>query len=338
MSAQITQEYNQLQATGAIVGDKIPVADTSPAPVASPEPAAPAPTAAAVPAPAATPAPAVPFDKATHGLGKYNNLEELRKGYFNAVNALSPALDELSSLRALQQQAPVNPQQPFVAPTVPAGVPGGSPRVNPAARQPIDFKSDPEFAKLAEDGTVNVDLLVNVIDRIASTRAEEFVSEFDRTRIAPLQQMSEAENYMRAKYPDAANHVVEVGNFVKTNPQIGQAVASLVQAGSPAQAMEYAYTMYMANTGIGLENRMVANAQVAEEERQAARAAAGLPTSPNTGVLAAVPANNTPTAEDIAALNEAAGTGLSDTNAAIVRRRMLLGQMLPPELRTWERR
>jgi hypothetical protein len=334
MAAQINNEFNRLVDQGAITGVEKVSTPTAPAPAVA-APAAVAPTAPAAtpaaPAPAAAPAipaPGVPFDREVHGLGKYNTVEELRKGYYEAVNTLSSTLDKLSSLQ--QQQAVAPP----VA-TVPASVPGGSPRVNPAARNPIDFASDPVLTKFAEESNVPIETVVAAMDRVASLRADQAVD----ARFAPMQAMTDAEAQMRAQYPEAANHVVEVGNFIKANPNIAARVGNLINAGDAFGGMEYAYTMYMAQMGIKQERSMVANAAVAEEERLKARAEAGLPTSPNTGVLAATRAANAPpTVEEINALNQAAGHGLSQDAAAVIRRRALLGSQLPPELRTWEQR
>lgn len=353
MSAQITQEFNQLVDQGAITGvAKIPVAAPAPAaPVpaaaASPAaaaPAAPAPTAAAKVEPPTAPVPDEAFNKETHGLGKYNTLEELRKGYFNAVNTLSTKLDDSVSkdteITSLRQQLAAFGANPLtgIAATVPASVPGGSPRVNPVARNPIDFSADPVLKQLAEESSVSVDLLVQAIDRVATARSEQVSVEVVNAKIDPLQRMTEAETYMRTKYPDSVNHINEVSNFLKTTPDEAIIVAELVQMGKPGKAMEYAFKQYAAHVGLDLTKKMEANAAVAEEERLAARAQAGLPTSPNTGVMAARPSTDAPTREEIQAMNEAAGPGLSQEQAAVIRRRRLLGNLLPESLRTWEQR
>lgn len=352
MSAQITQEFNQLVDQGAITGvAKIPVAGAAapaapvpPAPAASPAAAAPAAAPAAAVVPPTAPAPGEAFNKETHGLGKYNTLEELRKGYFNAVNTLSTKLDdstskdtEIASLRQQLTAFGANPQAGNAA-TVPASVPGGSLRVNPVARNPIDFSTDPVLKQFAEESSVAPELLIQAIDRVATARAEQIAAEVVNAKIDPLQRMTEAETYMRAKYPDSVNHINEVSNFLKTNMDEAVIVAELVQMGKPAKAMEYAFKQYAAHVGLDLTKKMEANAAIAEEERLAARAQAGLPTSPNTGVMAARPSTEAPTREEIQALNEAAGPGLSQDAAATIRRRRLLGSMLPESLRTWEQR
>ncbi len=345
MSAQITREFNTLVDQGAITGvDKIPVAGdpapapTEPVPAAAASPAAattaspaPAPASSASASAAAAPKTEIPFDKETHGLGKYNTLEELRKGVFYTVNALSTTADELSALR--QKLAAVPPDA-----TVPASVPGGSARINPVARNPIDFSADPVLKQFAEESSVPTDLLIQAIDRVATARAEQISAEVVNAKIDPLQRMTEAETHMRTKYPDSVNHINEVSNFLKSTPDEAVIVAKLVQMGEPAKALEYAFKQYAANVGLDLKKKMEANAAVAEEERLVARAQAGLPTSPNTGVMAARPSTEAPTREEIQALNEAAGPGLSQDQAAVIRRRRLLGNMLPESLRTWEQR
>jgi hypothetical protein len=343
MSAQITSEFNTLIDQGAITGiPKIPVAG-APAPVvsapAAASPAAVAPVVAAPVAPAPGPTPAASASSGFEGLveenglilGKYRTVEELRKGVFHTVNALSKTADELSALRTQTAAAP----QPT---TVQADTPGGSPRINPVARNPIDFSTDPVLKQFAEESSVPTDLLIQAIDRVATARAEQISAEVVNAKIDPLQRMTEAETYMRTKYPDSVNHINEVSNFLKTNVDEAVIVAELVQMGKPAKAMEYAFKQYAAQVGLDLTKKMEANAAVAEEERLAARAQAGLPTSPNTGVMAARPSTEAPTREEIQALNEAAGPGLSQDYAAVIRRRRLLGSQLPESLRTWEQR
>jgi len=344
MSAQITNEFNTLIDQGAITGiPKIPVAGASPpaapaTPAAVASPAVVAPVAAPV-APAPGPTPAAPASSGFEGLvdanglilGKYRTVEELRKGYYNTVNTLSSTADELSAFR---QQAAAAPQSG----TVPADTPGGAPRVNPVARNPIDFSADPVLKQFAEESSVPTELLIQAIDRVATARAEQISAEVVNAKIDPLQRMTEAETYMRTKYPDSVNHTAEVANFLKTNQDEAVIVGKLVNMGEPSKAFEYAFKQYAAHVGLDLEKKMVANSAVAEEERLAARAQAGLPTSPNTGVMAARPSTEAPTREEIQALNEAAGPGLSQDMAAVIRRRRLLGSMLPESLRTWEQR
>lgn len=311
-------------------GVPAPVAPPAAAPVPLPMPQA-APQATTAP-PASPAGPSgdqavVPFDKNIHGLGKYSTPEQLKNGYFNAVNALSQATDELVRLR--NQTAAVNPQHA----TLPGSAPGDAARVNPTQRTYDPSQDIAELVRSSEEsGQIDPQMLANTVATIASRVSAEAAKEAIRAEVGPMQAMAEAETYMRTRYPDSVNHAVELENFVKLNPVVGSTVMGMLSAGQYKGAMEYAWSMYTVQNGISVERGMVANSQIAEEERLTARAAAGFSGSPNTGVHAAAqPAP--PTAEEMAALNERAKT---DSGAQVVRRRILLGNYLPPEWRTWE--
>jgi hypothetical protein len=278
----------------------------------------------------------VPSDAAFEGLrdanglifGKYRSVEEAKRGYFNAVNTLSSTTDELVRLR--NQQASGQPAAPA---TLPGSAPGDAPRVNPTQRQ---FDVQAEIDKLVrsseESGQLDPQALMSLVSRVATTAASAAASEAVEAHITPMRAMAEAETYMRTTYPDSVNHAQELGIFVKTDPTVGPTVQALMNAGQYKAAFEYAWNTYTVKNGLAVERGMDANAQIAEEERQKARAAAGFSGSPNTGVHAVVPdPNRRLTAEEIAALNEH-----SKTDQGALRRRVMLGQFLPPEWRTWE--
>lgn len=308
---------------------------TAPAPNAPPAPQytlpqSPAQTPAAPAQPPASPATG-PSDAALEGLrdanglilGKYRTVDELKRGYFNAVNALSATTDEVVRLR--NQPVGVNPQSA----TLPGGAPGDVARVNPAQRAYDPSQDIAELVKSSEEsGQIDPALLAQTVSRIASRTAMEATE----AQLRPMQAMAEAESYMRVKYPESINHAQELGNFVKLDPNVASTVQALMTAGQFKSAFEYAWSMYTVQNGLSVERGMIANSQIAEEERQRARAAAGFSGSPNTGVHTDTkPAP--PTAEEMAALNERAKY---DQGAQIVRRRVLLGQFLPESWRTWE--
>lgn len=297
---------------------------TAPAPVVQHQPA----QAPVVPTTQVPAQPAVPWDKEIHGLGKYNSREELEKGYFNAVNQLSKTADELANLRS--QTSAGNSGQPAATVPgafIPGSTPGSDPRVNPTVHG-VDPAID-EFVKASEEsGVIDPVKLGQVIAKVASRAASETV----KGELAPLQAMQQAETYMATNYPESGKHAQEVANFVKTDPVVGATFASLMKAGQVTGAFEYAWQMYTVKAGIGTERAMVANSQIAEEERQRARAAAGFASSPNTGVHTPVKDANEPvSAERVAQLNATA-----DIDQGLTRRRELLGRFLPAEWRTWE--
>lgn len=309
--------------------------------------AAPTPNPAATAPPAAAPAPAPvqnqpvsrpaaspaigPSDAALEGLrdanglifGKYRTADEARRGYFNAVNTLSATTDELVRLR--NQPASVAPSPALL----PGSAPGDAPRVNPTARTLDVQKEIEELVKSSEEsGSIDPQLLIQKVASIAARAGQEAV----QAELRPMQAMSEAEAYMRSKYPESVNHAQELGNFVKTDPVAGPTVQALMATGQYKAAFEYAWSMYTVKNGLSIERGIEVNSQIAEEERLRARAAAGFSGSPNTGVHAEVRAANEPlTPEQIAALNEH-----SKSDQGVLRRRVMLGSFLPPEWRTWE--
>lgn len=310
-----------------------------PAPAPAPAPAAPAPATTPAPSPSPAPQPPAPTasplaDAALEGLrdtnglllGKYRTADELRRGYFNAVNALSKTTDELVTLR--NQPVTAAPQPALL----PGSAPGAPPRVNPTTRGFDTTKVVEELVRSSEEsGTIDPALLVRTIDEITLARAQEVLD----ARLRPMEAMAEAETYMRTTYPESANHAVEVANFVKTNPQVGATFRAMMESGQTTAAFEYAWQMYAVDAGLGTERKMVANSQIAEEERQQARAAAGFGSSPNTGVHSAPGPSDRPlTAEEVRVLNDIAAQ--DPVEGEKFRRRVMLGRLMPTEWRTWE--
>jgi hypothetical protein len=221
----------------------------------------------------------VPFDKNVHGLGKYSTLEELKRGYFNAVNTLSQVTDENVRLKSQGSGQPAPPT------TLPGSAPGDAPRVNPTQRTLDIQKVVAELVKSSEEsGQIDPTVLLQTVAQVADQAGRDAVEQVLRPRDA----MSEADAYMRSTYPDSVNHGQELGNFVKTDPAVGPAVMALMQTGQFKAAMEYAWQMYTVRNGMVAERKVEANSQIAEEERLRARAAAGFSGSPNTGVHAEV--------------------------------------------------
>lgn len=302
-----------------------PAAAPAAAPVAAPAPAAPI---LNQPRPAATPAPG-PSDASLEGLrdanglllGKFRTVDELRRSYFGGQNLISQLSDD--NIRLKNQSVTATPSPT----TLPGSAPGDAPRVNPTARS-----YDQEIAELVksseESGQIDPQALLQTVSRIAARAGQEAV----QNELRPMQAMSEAETYMRSKYPESVNHAQELGNFVKTDPVAGPTVQALMASGQYKAAFEYAWSMYTVQNGLSVERGIAVNSQIAEEERLRARAAAGFSGSPNTGVHADVQKANEPlTADQIAALNEH-----SKSDQGVLRRRVMLGSFLPPEWRTWE--
>lgn len=321
----INQEFNRMVDSGAITGvPKIPDVVTPPAAPTAPAPVAP--VAPVVPATTAEATPKVePATTTGKVFNKYTNLEEAEKGYFNAVNTLSATLDE--SAKKDEEIARLRSQ--VTAPRADQD----RPRVNPVARNPVDLVKKDAVIKTSEASGVPVEVLAEFAAEIladANAGAKQTLSD----TLAPMSAIAEAQTYMQQTYPDALNHTKEVENFIKSNPRVRETVGALIRANDPKAAMEYAWVNYTIETGIGIETKMKANAEVAEAERTAARAAAGLPSSPTTPVHSVTAGPAQPTAEEIAFLKEKAKGG--DELAGKLLRRIALGHLLPAHLRTWE--
>jgi len=253
-------------------------------------------------------------------------MDEAEKCYFNAVNTLSSVLDE-----AAQKDAEIARLRSQVA--APRADQERE-RVNPATRNPMDWTKDPAVVNASELSGLPSEVFAEFAQAVEARSVQQAKQNFDDV-LSPLKAVAEAESYMRDTYPDALQHTKEVENFIKANPRVASTVGALIRANDPKAAMEYAWTNYTISTGIGIETKMKANAEVAEAERAKARAAANLPTSPTTPVTASTePAKIT--REEIEFLKERAAQG--DEKAAVVLRRALLGPLLPDVLRTWERR
>lgn len=303
----------------------------------TPTPTAPAPNTKPVVGPTPTPQAAPTNDpwaseRDVNGLiwGKFKNGEDAKRSYFHAQNSLSSTTDELVKLRTTPVLAEGRPlHRDDTGTFLPGSTPGAAPRVNPTTRGYDPAAEIAELVKESEEsGQIDPLRLATAVASIASRTAEERVE----ARISPMEKMAEADYQMREKYPTAGNLAPEIKNFIKSNPDVGATVGTLLQAGQFFPAMEYAFTLYTIRTGVGVENAMLTNRDVAEEERGTARAAAGFASSPNTGVHAQAQAANEPiTRERIEQLNE-----FSKVDRGVQRRREMLGHMLPPEMRTWE--
>lgn len=327
-------------APGSVIPAPAPAPASAPAPLPVAAPAPAAPVAAPAPPPPAGPTPAGPPPAALPaGLedligpnGKYRTVEDFRKGYWNLNNTLSSTADELSALRSRAATAPgPTPRDDSPPAYLPGSTPGAAPRVNPAAQQPLDWTKNAAVVKVSEESGVPVEAIAQLAATIAATTTEQIAPAVD-AKLAPMTAMTDAEAEMNRLYPNAKHHVQDVANFVKLTPSVQNTMARLLKAGDYFGAMEYGYTMYTVRTGIQTEAGMQADAATAEAARVAAQAAGGQPTSSNTGVHAALPDPNAPITQEM----KDRAVELRHFDGGVAARRLWLGRMLPPELRTWE--
>jgi len=264
--------------------------------------------------------------------GKYLSLEEAEKGYYHAVNTLSTTQQENEQLR---QQLASFQGQPSAYPTLPLQQPGQTPRVDPTAPK-RNWAESPAVRRAAEETGIDPSVFVSLAEEIhgPDVDIQTAVQQAVQATLQPLVSASQADMKMRELYPEHEKHLPEIGTFLGANPRIRDAAIALKQTGRDFEAQEYVWNQYQHAVGIGQQNRMLANAQVAEEERQTARAAAHLPSSPSTPVHAAQQDPNQPSTQQVEEWRRRYQAG--DQDAGVLWRRATLGHLLPPSDRTWE--
>lgn len=341
MGAKMTEKLNEGIGSGLITGlEPIPMQERG---VPGAEPPVPVPAASApTPVPVDPPTdPAVEVQDPSVGtpppetdpnpqepeppiFGKFKDLKIAEESYYGTINTLSDTLDENTRLK--QQLAMVQGTPPYGQPaTIPGPSPGARDRVNPIA-QNIDWGADAGVVKVAQEVGVEPAQLAPLMESMEARMAATVEANVEAS-LAPARMEREASVYMQQHYPESLKHQAEMAVFVKTNPNVGSNMQSMVVGGNVAGALEYAWQMYSVAKGIDTQSAMQANSEVAEEERLTARAAAGLPASPNTPVHAAMQENQAPTAEYLAELNARASAG--DDAAIRERRRNTFGSILP---------
>lgn len=323
MAQSVNVEFNEGVAAGSILGSPIPV------------PGAPAPEQPAASGPPAAPAsPETPSQEQGLIWNKYKDMEQAEKGYFHLLNTHTSAMNELSALRSRVAQMD---QAPTASPSGPTSLPGASPgsreRVNPVSPA-VNWAEDPTMRRVSEATGIDPADLGAIAQRALDLVTPTVNQSLDQ-RLAPMTAQAEADAYMRRNHPEALNHAQEIGLFVQSSPSAQRIITPLLAQNDYTAAFEAAWLLYSLNSGVGVQKQMQANQGVAEAERLQARAAAGLPSSPNTPVHAAVQQAASPSPEELQDLAIRAKQG--DPNAAVMLRRHTFGRVLPPEMRTWER-
>lgn len=238
------------------------VAQTQEAPA---DPAAtPAPAAPAQPAPA--PSEGRPGDAQKLLLGKFKDEATAEKSYHGLIHANKALLSEkdqlLATIADLQSRANGRP----------APAPSAPEQADPVSRS----GRRAEILAQLESDPFNAALVAQLAD-VAAQEAVEKAS-------APQRAYAEADNYMRARYPEAFQFGDEVGQFVATDPATKSAVEKLWEKGAYGEASELAYLRWQINQASSAEASGRANAQVLQEEVAKARIDAGLVSSQANGV------------------------------------------------------
>ena len=258
--------------------------------------------------------------------GKYKTMGIAETSMINTQNTLSQAYDQIASLEqrlALQNGTPPYAGQPA---TLPGGSPGARERVNPLA--PVDWGIDEGVVSVAQNVGVEPAQLAPLAETVYAKAREGVAAEVE-AQLAPQRQQQDAAAYMQANYPESLNHQVELSNFVRGNANVATNMQSMIAAGNSAGALEYSWQMYSVAQGLDTQSAMRANASVAEDERVAARAHAGLPASQNNPIHASAQKGAPPTEEQMAHLLARRKAG--DQDAEILHRRMGIASQLPAE-------
>lgn len=225
-----------------------------PSPPVAPAPAAP--TAQPAPTPSA-PAPGTTPAGRPEYAGKYHSKEEFEKGYYHLLNILT---DTQAKLQAREETpASVQPNTP--------------PRANPVER---GNRRAEVLGQFQEEYGVEPEKLASVVDVL--------VEEAINNKITPMQEVQKAEVKFLEEFPDAQGKSREIAATINADPTVARVVALAWQGGDYVGAMRYAWAMTSLQMNQATERAGMANAYVAQEELIAARSAAGLISSQNTGV------------------------------------------------------
>jgi hypothetical protein len=324
----IRQQINQGIESGDIVGvEPLPDPSQSAAPPAAPE-GAPAPTP---PTGSESQEPAKPEEQPSEQVfGKYKDMTEAEKGYWNMVTQSKVIADENTRLREqLTQAALSQPQvQPVQATTVPGSLPGADPRVNPVGR---DYERERAVKELSESLSIEPHLaerLMPATPAIDPNAMQETLRQIVREEVAPVQaqvQQAQAGAVIQQRHPDMVNFQPEIELFIQTaDPVTQQTVKDLMGSGNYTGAMDYAILAYRQANAAQNQTQIQNQVEVDEAARTGARAAAAMPaSSPGTPVHAADPDAVGPDPKYIQQLAEAARGGDRDAHTEYLRQTFL---------------
>lgn len=192
-------------------------------------------------------------------IGKYDTVEQFVRGIGHAMNMTKETLaanddlnrrlaDQTRQLDELRRQpAPTQGTVRTDAPVADA---------SPAPARKSNPKLAEALASLAE-GNLDAEGLVKLVDVISehtALAAREAAREEQREREAVAQatasRWDKVDQFMTEKYPDSMKFTTEMGLFTKTNKQIGAVVSALIEKDLHEQAMEYAWTQFVAAHGL----------------------------------------------------------------------------------------
>jgi hypothetical protein len=144
--------------------------------------------------------------------GKYTNMDEAGKGYFNAVEEMNKTKQQLGMavqlIEKLQQGQPLATAQ-----------------------------AKPEYETQLESYGVPVSAVKALVEAVSKEVAEQAVS----SHLTPIASGANARSQMGATYSDYAANEGEVMKYVKSNPQLAQRFEQLLEQNRPYDALEIGY-------------------------------------------------------------------------------------------------
>ena len=145
-------------------------------------------------------------------LGKYENADEARKGYWNSVTEMNATKEKLNmALEVIGKLQSGQPQQPSSA--------------------------RPDYEQRLE----TLGIPVSDLDALINARAEKIASTRVQAELAPLLSGMTARSEMQATYPDFLETEAAALDLVNKSPALKARFDALLQLNQPTAALELAY-------------------------------------------------------------------------------------------------
>lgn len=188
-------------------------------------------------------------------IDKYNSVEEFIKGIGHAMTMTKQALSDNDVLRHQIDELRRTPTTPVV-PVVPQDTSTSAPprgdktaKFSPKLGEVLTSLSN--GTPLDDAGLLNlVDAISEHATEVARQTARAEAEEKEKALRANQERWDKVDDYMFTKYPDSQKFTNELGVFTKADSNISRVVAALIKEDMHEQAMEYAWTAFVAAHGI----------------------------------------------------------------------------------------
>lgn len=241
-------------------------------------------------APAANPQPGRKF------LGKYNSEEEAERGYHSLLHLNKQVLEKNDEL--MRQLAAANTRSATTSVTN-----GQANPANPAA--PVSFDITESLSTLQADYNIDPAAFKPFADAViaaAETRAREAAAQAFDAKEAPNRVIQQADEYLLARYPEAAAFGAELSQFVHGDPELKGFVDDGLNKQDLRLPMEIAWLKFNQARLSGQERVGQVLADVTQQEIERTRVDAGLVSTQASGVHENAASANVITREDMAHL------------------------------------